>query len=202
MRGRHAFFFLITYHSSLVSESYQRVYFGRAARGEGAGDERDGRQQEREPRVGQRVCRRDLEELALHQPRQRERAEEPDAHAQEREPHPAPQHERENGTRLRAEREADAYLLRVLRDEEGEHAVYAERRQGEREPREDREQRHADAALRRLLAENLLHRLHVRYGLRRVNRVDLTPHRGDQALRLDRSAYDEVARREPLLIVR
>src|SRR3712207_7513053 len=42
---------------------------------------------------------RDAVELALDEPRQRERAGEPEAEPQEREPHPLPQHEREDGAR-------------------------------------------------------------------------------------------------------
>src|SRR4030095_3356768 len=47
---------------SFVSRRPERVYFGRAASGDRAREEGDGRQKEREPRVGQRVCRGDLEE--------------------------------------------------------------------------------------------------------------------------------------------
>src|SRR5215204_1563731 len=50
---------------SFVSESHHRVDLRRAARGDEAGDERDEREQQREAGEGQRVGRRDAEELAL-----------------------------------------------------------------------------------------------------------------------------------------
>ena len=62
----------------------------------------------------------------------------------------------------RAERQAHADLLRPLRDRVGHHAVDPDRREHQRQPREDRDQRRVEARAADRVRDQLVHRRDAR----------------------------------------
>ncbi len=97
----------------------------RVARSAGIQHARDRDRQEYycHPDEGDGICRRHSVEQTFHQARERQRKRESDRKSDEREPQSIPQHETHNVTRLRAERDANAEILRLARDVVRKHAV-------------------------------------------------------------------------------
>src|SRR5438270_12349117 len=106
---------LLIHHSSFVTESDHRVYLRRAARRDVAGERGRGGEHRGHDAEDERVCRRDAVEDARHDARQRERARESECESDDDEQEALPDDEPQYVARLRAEREAYAYLVRALR---------------------------------------------------------------------------------------
>src|SRR2546423_15395819 len=98
---------------SLVAERHHRVYLRRAPRGHVAGQERRDGEHRGYDAEDERVCRRDAVEDARHDARQRERAGEAEAEADRDEQEALADDEAQYVSSLRAQGEADAYLVRA-----------------------------------------------------------------------------------------
>ena len=91
----------------------------------------------------------------------------------------------------RAEREADADLLRPAADQIREHAVNADRRERERERAERAEQRHVQARLLGRLSHVLVHREHAEHRDLRIDGRDRAADGRRELLRLERRADEQ-----------
>src|SRR5215212_7067201 len=136
-RPASSFLSLITHPSSLVPESYHRVYLRRAPRRQVAGEERGDGEDERDAAEDQRVCGRDAVEDARHHARHGQRAREPEPEPEDREHEPLREDEPQDVFRLRAEREPDSYLVTALRDGVRHHRVEPDGREQQRAQREE-----------------------------------------------------------------
>src|SRR5262249_46987315 len=118
---------------SLVSECLDRVYASCPTRREVAGHERDRAQERRHGDEAQRVERRDAEQQRSEESRHAKRAAEADRDADAAEKRAVADDEPEDVATLRAERDANADLLRSLGHRVRDDAVDTDRGEHERD---------------------------------------------------------------------
>ena len=106
---------------------------------------------------------------------QRQRQGKADHQARHRQGRAVPEHAAEHGARSGAERHANPELVRALAGDVRHHPVHADRGEQQRQHRERRDHHGVKARPGEQVADILLHRLHVRHGLRRDPRPGLPP---------------------------
>ena len=126
--------FILPPSSLLVAKRDHRVYLRRAARGDEAGEQRDRRQQQRDEGEDRGVGRGDFVEQAGEHAREREGRGQSGEDSGERERHPLSDDHADYVAAARAERDADADLVRPLRHRVRHHAeeAHAREREGDR----------------------------------------------------------------------
>ncbi len=158
-----------------------RIDAGGAAPGDVAREHGDGGEDGADHHERHRIGWLDLEQQALHEPRQQQRAGAPDHDAGERHDERLLHHHAQHVRLLRAERHPDADLLRPLRDTVRDHAVDPDRRQQERRTREHRQEQHRQPPFGDRVRHHFIHR----------------PDVGDRQLRVERPHQPDDRRDDP-----